>query len=427
MKQLPATKIATKQQRVTTLPAAPILLIPLSAYHGHFARPVVKTGDHVLKYQPVALPDDPLSTPVHAPVSGRVIEVREFRKQDGKMVASILVLQNDFEETSAALPARLQSDPPPDMIPAWLAEAGVVGEGGAQFPAALKFRAAGRPVNAFIINGAECEPYLTADYALMREQTASLFEGIRLINTFLQAENIVIVVEDHNRDLEAVFAPYLAEERYAGYRLQWLTEGYPQGSERQVVKAVTGREIAPLAHPAGEGFVVSNVGTIVATHLALTQRLPVVSRIVTISGENIPRAGNFEVTIGTPIGHLLSQLDLSPREHLVVMGGAMMGSQAIDWASPVTKGCGGILLLPRSEFKRENCIGCGRCVDACPMGLMPMKYDEGWRRNNPDTMKRYQLPVCIECGMCEYVCPANVPLVASIKAGKALLRQKGSA
>lgn len=424
MMQFAATKVATKARKIEVLADSPFLYVPLSAYHGHFALPIVQAGDRVLKHQLIAKAADPFSAHVHAPVSGHVVGVQEFPDPAGG-TESMLVLRNDFEGACIDRPEVPPSDPPPETILQLLEEAGVIGEGGAQFPTALKYRTAGQHVNAFIINGVECEPYLTADYAMMREQTATLFEGIRLINTFLLAKEVVIVIEADNPELVAVFAPYLAEARYKDYRVQVMKDEYPQGSERQVVHAVTGREMAPPTHPSAEGFFVSNVGTVVAACRALADRLPVVNRIVTISGEGVERAGNYEVPIGTPVGFLLNQLGISPDLYTIVLGGPMMGRLVTDWASPITKGSGGILVLPRAPVKRENCIVCDRCIEACPMRLMPLKYDEGWRRNDPGMLKRYRLDVCFECGACEHVCPANVPLMASIKAGKARLRQGG--
>lgn len=424
--QFAATKIATKAKPIETLAESPFLHLPLAAYPGHFARPVVQAGDTVLKHQLIARADDPFSANVYAPVSGQVIGVQPLPDCGGGMT-SVLVLQNDFSGTCIAPSEAPSGDPAPERVLDLLTAAGVVGAGGAQFPTALKYHTAvqqnGQPVQAFIINGTECEPYLTADYALMRERTAALFEGIRLINTFLQAKEVVVVIEDHNHELLDVFAPYLAQPRYAGIRVQVVMEEYPQGSERQIVFAVTGREMAPPSHPSREGFVVSNAGTVVGACHALTERLPVVNRIVTVSGEGLAQAGNYEVPIGTPVGFLLKQIGITPEQHTIVLGGPMMGRHVTDWGSPVTKGSGGILVLPRDPVTRENCIGCGRCVEVCPMQLMPFKYDEGWRRNSPAMLNRYHLSVCFECAACEYACPANVPLLASIKAGKLRLRE----
>jgi electron transport complex protein RnfC len=416
------TKIATKLRPIEKLKDSPFLYLPLSGYPGHFARPIVREGDRVLKHQLIAKANDPFSANVHAPVSGQVVGVQEFPDPNGAKTI-MLVLRNDFEQACIDRPDISPDDPPPETIPDLLEEAGVIGAGGAQFPTAVKYRSAGQPVNAFIINGVECEPYLTADYALMHEQTAALFEGIRLINTHLLAKEVVIVIGDDNRELETVFAPYLAQARYAGFRLKMVPDEYPQGSERQVVHAVTGREMAPPMQPFSQGYIVSNVGTVITAYRALVERLPVVSRIVTLHGDDIRNTGNYEVPIGTPVGYLLNQLDISADRHTIVLGGPMMGRLVADWASPITKGSGGILVMPREPVKRENCIGCRRCIEACPMRLMPLKFDEGWRRNDSGMLKRYQISVCFECGACEYVCPANVPLIASIKAGKARLRE----
>ncbi len=424
MMQFAATKTATKRRQIKALAESPLLYLPLSAYHGHHSQPLVQAGDTVLKYRLLARAEGHLSANVHAPVSGQVVGVQELADPSGRIVP-MLVLRNDYQGACLDVPEAFPNDPPPETILQTLSEAGVVGEGGAQFPTAMKYLTAEKHAHAFIINGVECEAYLTADYALMRERTAKLFEGIRIINTLLHAKEVVIVIGDDNLDLEGVFAPYLEQERYAGYRVQVVPEAYPQGSERQVVYAVTGREIAPPKHHSVEGFVVSNVGTIVAAYEALINRLPVVNRIVTISGESIEKAGNYEVPIGTPVGFLLNQIDISPRHYTIVLGGPMMGQQVHDWALPITKGSAGVLALPLELVKRENCIECGRCIEACPMGLMPLKYDEGWRRGCAAMLKRHQLSVCFECGACESVCPANVPLIASIKAGKVLLRQGG--
>jgi len=423
MMQFATTKIASKARKIEKLKDSPFLYLPLSSYPGHFAHPIVQDGDRVLKYQLIAKASDPFSANIHAPVSGQVVGVQEFPSLS-RGNASMLVLRNDFKEVCSERPEVSADDPSPEMLVTLLEDAGVIGAGGAQFPTAVKYRSAGQPVKAFIINGVECEPYLTADYVVMHEQTAALFEGIRLINSLLRAKEVVIVIGEDNRELEAVFAPYLTQERYVGIRVQVVIDEYPQGSERQVVYAVSGREMAPPLQPFREGFIVSNVGTVVAAYLALVDRLPVVNRVVTIHGEDFQKIGNYEVPIGTPVGYLLNQLDISADHHTIVLGGPMMGRLVTDWASPVTKGSGGILVLPREPVKRENCIGCRRCVEACPMRLMPLKYDEGWRRNDPGMLKRYHLTMCFECGACEYVCPSNVPLMASIKAGKLRLRQE---
>ena len=412
----------TKGQPVRQLEDCPLLYMPLSAYRGHFARPIVREGERVLKYQLIAELKDAFSANVHAPVSGTVVGVREFSGADGEKIP-LLVLQNDFQNECIASPDGERDDPSPEAVLQAIEEAGIVGAGGAQFPTALKYRVAGENVKTFIINGVECEPYLTADYAVMRERTEAFFEGIRLVNTLLRAQEVVIAIEEKNRDLEAVFAPFLIQLRYADFRVRVVSGGYPQGSQWQLVCAVTGLELAPPQHAAGAGIVVSNVATVYAVSRAVIEKRPVVSRILTVSGEGIEHPCNIEVPIGTPVGYLLEKMGISPDRFTIVLGGPMMGRLVTDWSSPVTKGTNGVLVFEREEIKRENCIGCGRCIDACPMRLMPLKYAEGWRLGNLAMMKRYDLNLCVECGACESVCPSNVPLMASIFAGKARLRE----
>lgn len=416
------TKI-TKEVPLRRLADAPFLYMPLSAYRGHFARPVVSEGERVLKYQLIAGLKDAFSANVHAPVSGTVAGIRDFSGVDGEKVP-MLVLQNDFQEECVGLPAGEEGDPAPEAVLQAIEDAGIVGAGGAQFPAALKYRVAGENIDTFIINGVECEPYLTADYAVMRERTEAFLEGIRLVNLFLRASKVVIAIEEKNRELETVFAPFLAQPRYAGFRVKMVSGGYPQGSQWQLVRAVTGLELAPPQHSAEKGIVVSNVATVYAVWLAVMEKRPVVSRILTVSGEGVEHPGNVEVPIGTPVGYVLEQMGVSPNRYTIVLGGPMMGRLVTDWSSPVTKGTNGVLVFERQAVKRENCIGCGRCIDACPMRLMPLKYAEGWRLGNLAMMERHDLSLCVECGACESVCPSNVPLMASIVSGKARLRER---
>ena len=416
------TKI-TKEVPLRRLANAPFLYMPLSAYRGHFARPVVSEGERVLKYQLIAGLKDAFSANVHAPVSGTVAGIRDFSGLDGEKVP-MLVLQNDFQEECVGLPAGEEGDPAPEAVLQAIEDAGIVGAGGAQFPAALKYRVAGENIDTFIINGVECEPYLTADYAVMRERTEAFLEGIRLVNLFLRASKVVIAIEEKNRELETVFAPFLAQPRYAGFRVKVVSGGYPQGSQWQLVRAVTGLEMAPPQHSAEKGIVVSNVATVYAAYQAVVEKRPVVSRILTVSGEGVEHPGNIEVPIGTPVGYVLEQMGVSPDRYTIVLGGPMMGRLVTDWSSPVTKGTNGVLVFERQTVDRENCIGCGRCIDACPMRLMPLKYAEGWRLGNLAMMERHDLSLCVECGACESVCPSNVPLMASIVSGKARLRER---
>lgn len=412
---------------VQSLADAPFLYMPLLKYGGSSSAPVVKVGDTVKQYQLIAqIPEGmSLASNVHAPVSGVIHDIKEYPQADGQLLLTI-VIKNDFKETKIELQEE-ESEYSPEQIIDLIEKAGIVGEGGAQFPTAVKYRLDGQKINTFIINGAECEPYLTADYALMAERTEKLFKGINILNRILQAEDIVIAVEEQNKSLNKVFEPFLRNREFEKFRVVILPNEYPQGGELQLIKSVTGIEMPRRQRPRDIGVIVNNVGTICAVYEAVVNRRPVVSRIITISGEESEYCGNFEVKIGTPVGHILNLLGLTTNNKTIVLGGPMMGKAITDWSVPITKGSGGVLFLKKEKFKRNNCISCGYCVDVCPMHLMPMKFEEYFRRGKYFNLEKYSISSCIECAACEYICPSNVPLIESIKEGKMKLKQLADA
>ncbi|GAB6009305.1 electron transport complex subunit RsxC [Dysgonomonas reticulitermitis] len=417
----------TKEMLIQPLADAPFLYMPLLKYAGSVPVPIVKIGDAVRQYQLIAqIPEGAgWASNVHSPVSGIVHDIKEYPQADGQSLLTI-VIKNDFKETKI----EYQEEKPeytPEQIIDLIEKAGVAGEGGAQFPTATKYRLEGRHINTFIINGAECEPYLTADYALMAERTEKLFQGINILNSILQAEDIVIAIEEQNKELQKIFSPFLRKKEFEKIRVFVLPNEYPQGGELQLIKSVTGIEIRRNQRPRDAGVIVNNVGTIDAVYEAVVNRKPVISRIITISGERSEYYGNFEVKIGTPIGHILNLLGLTTNNKTIVLGGPMMGKAITDWSIPVTKGSGGVLFLKKEKFKRSNCISCGYCVDVCPMRLMPMKFEEYFRRGKYFNLEKYSISSCIECAACEYICPSNVPLIESIKEGKMKLKQLANA
>lgn len=414
----------TKEMLIQPLSDAPFLYMPLLKYGSISPMPVVTAGDQVKQYQLIAgIPEGPsLSANVHSPVSGTVHEIKELPQADGQPALTI-VIKNNFKEIKEG---SIYADSPEytsEQIIDLIEKAGVVGEGGAQFPTAVKYRLDGRKIDTFIINGVECEPYLTADYALMAERTEKLFEGIRILNKILEAKDIVIAIEEQNKDLLKIFAPFLNRGEYKGFRTVVLPNQYPQGGELQLIKSVIGTELPRGLRPRDVGVMVNNVGTICAVYDAVVNKKPVVSRIITISGEESEYCGNFEVKIGTPVGHILNLLGITTNNKMTVLGGPMMGKAITDWSVPITKGSGGVLFLKKEKFKRSNCISCGYCVGVCPMHLMPMKFEEYFRRKKYFNLEKYSISSCIECAACEYICPSNVPLIESIKEGKMKLKQ----
>lgn len=416
----------TKKKRIQVINDAPFLYVPIAQYLGETPTPVVKPGDRVTKHQQIAISEKGLSANVHAPVSGQILEIKDIEFPDGTSVACI-VIQNDFKETTEERPYFNTEELSAEQLLNIIRTDGIVGEGGAQFPTSVKYTLDGHKINTFIVNGTECEPYLTSDYALMSERVQELFEGIGFVNRILKAENIVISIEEQNKELEKVFAPFLQHKQYQNIRIAVLPNQYPQGGELQLIKSVTGIELPRYQRPREAGIIVSNVGTVYAIYEAVKNRKPLISRIITISGEEATHYGNYEVKIGTSVEHILKSIGLDSNNIRVVLGGPMMGKAINDPSVPITKGSAGVLLLKKEAIKRSNCISCGYCVDVCPMHLMPMKFEENYRKGKYFNLEKYSISSCIECAACEYICPSNVPLIESIKEGKLKLKEQANA
>lgn len=417
MLHIVSMKGETKKLKIRPIPDADVLRIPLSQNIGSPAVPVVKSGDHVLQYQVIGKPGKGCSAAIHAPVSGDVLGIDELELPGGVKCQAV-VIKNDFKNEQVPL---VKDDA---TVQALISRAGIVGEGGAQFPTALKYPEAERGrLKTLILNGTECEPYLTADYALMTERTEEILKGAEILRSMMQIPEVVLVIEEQNKELKDVFAPLLEKAEYRNYRIQLLPNTYPQGGELQVIKSVTGLEIPRGKLPKDAGVVVNNVGTVYSVFKAVEKRIPLVSRIITVSGEEAEICGNFEVKIGTPISHILKELNISPTGKNIVLGGPMMGKFVTDIAVPIIKGTSGILLLENTDEQRNNCISCGYCVEVCPMHLMPMKFEELMRKGRYKSLEEYGLMNCIECAACEYACPSNVALISSIKNGKTKLKE----
>lgn len=416
----------TKKMRIELIADPDILYVPLLQHIGKPAEPVVKRGERIKKFQLIGKATIGLSANIHAPVSGTVLELKDHPNADGVMIPTI-VIENDFENNELERPTVDYKTLTDDEINDIIEWSGIVGEGGAQFPTAFKYRVQNHKINTFIINGTECEPYLSADYALMSERTARIFEGINIVNRVLKADNVIISIEEQNKDLLPIFQRYTDREEYSHIKIKILPNQYPQGGELQLIKSISGIEIPREKRPFEYGFIVSNVGTISAVYQAINSHIPLISRIITISGEASDNQGNFEVKIGTPISHILRSKNLTTDDKSIILGGPMMGKAVSDFSVPITKGSSGVLFFKKIEINRSNCIKCGYCVDVCPMHLMPLKFEENYRRNKFFALEKYNISSCIECAACEYICPSNVPLIESIKDGKLKLKQLANA
>lgn len=399
---------------IQSIPLPPRLYLPLRQHAGADAIPVVKPGDKVGKGQLLALPPTPVSAPVHASSSGTVVAITQAPAPHASGLTDLtVVLECDGEDRWVELSP--PADPfalEPMALADLIAAAGVVGMGGAIFPAAVKLRQGARhEIKTLLINGSECEPYLTCDDRLMRERAEAVVDGARLVQAILRAYRIVIAIEDNKE--AAIAAMRAAAEPFGAVDVEVVPTRYPMGSAKQLITAVTGREVPAGGRSTSVGVLVHNVGTVYAIHRALRLGEPLVSRVVTVAGGCVTRPRNFEVPLGTPVSWLLQQAGLSAEPARLVIGGPMMGVPLTTPEVPIIKGATGVLALSSAEVPADEvspCIRCSRCVDACPMGLLPLDMAARARVEDFDGADDYGLSDCILCGACSFVCPSHIPL-----------------
>lgn len=427
--KIESMKHVTKKIGLTTMKDPEFFYVPLSQHIGQVAKETVKVGDYIHRYEKIGEVSGKVSSMVHSPVSGKVTEIIENPAANGKKVKTV-VIKNDFKYKEIETEKRRIEEVGTfrrDEILEIIKEAGIVGEGGAQFPTHVKYDIGYKKIDTFIVNGAECEPYLTADYTIMSNYVEELLGGIKIAEKLLRPREVVIGIEEENIDIAEHIEVIIKQSRLFNVKIQVLPTAYPQGSELQLIRSVTGKEIKKSEIPGNHGIIVSNVGTVKSMYDAFTEGKPLVERVVTVSGEKVKTKGNYLLKVGTPLSHIIEQLN--PEDNAkIVFGGPMMGEEVTETSTPVVKGTSGILFLSKDidSVKRENCISCGYCVDVCPMGLMPMKFAESYRKEQYEKLVTvYHLDNCIECGACEYVCPSRVPLIKSIKEGKEKLRETG--
>jgi electron transport complex protein RnfC len=403
------------ERHIRALPLPKKLFVPLQQHIGAPATPVVNVGDRVLKGQLIAAAQGAVSSAIHAPTSGSIVALGDHvAPHPSGLPVPTITLESDGEDKWVA--TENIADPftlAPEDIAARVAAAGIVGLGGATFPAALKLnlsRSSG--VQTLIMNGGECEPYLTCDDRIMRERAMEIIEGIRLIAIAVAAKEILVGIEDNKP--EAIVAMQNAAQGTA-VKVVVMPSMYPMGSEKQIIQVLTGKEIPAGGRPADIGVLVHNVATAFAVQQAIRYGKPLVSRIVTISGGAIKTACNVEALVGTPVQELLAYADgyNQPAARLV-LGGPMMGQQFTNTNVPVVKGTSGVLALTSSEIGQAEpspCIRCSTCVRACPVGLLPLEMASRIRASDLASAVTLGLKDCISCGSCSYVCPAHIPLV----------------
>ncbi|KPK01827.1 MAG: electron transporter RnfC [Nitrospira bacterium SG8_35_4] len=402
------------------------IVIPLSQHIGAPAKAVVNIGDEVKRGQVIGETTGFVSSPVHSSISGKVIAIADFPTTAGRMVQSIVV-EGDGRDEAVALkenPDYLNLSV--DEIKTLIKDAGIVGMGGAAFPTNVKLSPPKeKTIDAVVINGAECEPYLTADHRLMVEHPKEVVEGLKIIMKSLGVSEGHIGIEENKPDaLEAISSVVAGESTIKVWPLEIK---YPQGAEKMLIKAVKGREVPSKGLPMDVGVVVQNVGTAIAVYEAVRYGKPLIERVVTITGKGIQEPKNMLVRIGTLMSDVVEQCGgLTGGAVKVIAGGPMMGFAQWTLDVPVVKGTSGILVLSEEEYVASDeysaCIRCGSCIDVCPMGLNPSILSIYAEKGFYEDARDNNLFDCFECGSCAYVCPAKRPMVQFMRLAKSQVK-----
>ena len=395
------------------------VVIPMLQHIGAPCTPRVAVGDRVLKGQKIG-DGEGLCVPVHASVSGVVRAIEPRPHVRGTEILSVII-ENDFKNESVTMPIPGNDD---EILHA-IREAGIVGMGGAAFPGNVKALGAMGNVDTLIANGCECEPYITADDTLLRTRPEQVLEGMLILHSLLHPKRAVLAVEDNKTEAIAELQKLLPS--YPDVELAILPTRYPQGSEKQLIQAVTGRQVPPGQLPVKVGCAVFNVSTFAAVCRAVTEGKPLTGRIVTVSGEAIAQPQNFLVPIGTSFHDLIEIAGgLHDKTERVISGGPMMGAAQSDLAVPVVKATNSVLcLLKDVNGAAENpvCLRCGKCVTVCPMRLQPLYMYRFTNAGRVDELNRMNLLDCMECGSCAFTCPGKLPLVETFRKGKQMVRE----
>lgn len=400
------------------------MVYPLSQHIGAPAKPIVKKGDYVLAGQKIAEADGYVSAPIYATVSGTVKAVEPCRVVTGDGVMSIVV-ENDgeYKEVIFQQPKPVELLLKEDILKL-IQEAGVVGMGGAGFPTHVKLAPKDPDeIDFVIINCAECEPYLTSDYRRMMEEPEKLVEGLRIMLRLFDKARGILAVEDNKKDcIQKLRNLTRTDDRIS---VTTLHTKYPQGSERHLIYAVTGRAIHSSMLPADVGCIVNNVDTVVSVYNAVKEGKPVMQRIVTVTGDCIKEPRNFMVKIGTSYAELIEEAGGFVKEpEKIVSGGPMMGFALFDVNVPVTKTSSALLCLSKDEVscaKQTACINCGRCVEVCPGRVVPSRLAVLADRGEKEAFEALNGMECCECGCCSYICPAKRHLTQSIKSMRRMI------
>ena len=413
-------KAITENLEFEVMPVPKQVAIPLAQHAGKPARPLVKKGSEVKAGELIAEQDGFVSSNIHSSVSGKVLKITSGVNAGGFLKEMILIETVGTNEI-VLMPALHPQKVTADEIRERIKLAGIVGQGGAAFPTHVKLNPPkDKKIEYVILNGCECEPYLTRDYRLMLERTEDIISGLLLIMKAVGAVKGVIGIED-NKPL-AISKLNEAVKKYSNLSVEVLVTKYPQGAEKMLIKAITGKEVPPGKLPFDVGCIIQNIGTAVAINDAIVKGEPQLTAALTVSGKGIKQQKNLIVKVGTSISDVLDYCGGVTEDAVkVIVGGPMMGVAQFDFSVPVTKATSGILVLTDEEINAHtetNCLRCGKCVDVCPLQLMPTRLARLSQLERYEDAEQLNITVCMECGTCTFICPANIPLVQWIRLGK---------
>ena len=404
-------------------PEPDIVVIPMAQHIGAPCKPLVAKGDLVTKGQKIG-DNQGLCVPVHASVSGKVKAVEMRPHTNGSTVLSVVIENDHLDTLCETIQPRTQEEVDaltPEQLVDIIHEAGIVGMGGATFPTHVKLSGGIGKVDTAIVNAGECEPYITADDRLCREHPEQVVRGLQIIMKIFGLKEGHIGIEDNKPEAIAALKAAATE----GILVDVLPAKYPQGAEKQLIYAITGREVPSGGLPAAVGCAVFNAATTRAICEAVYDGMPLIQRIVTVSGDILMEPKNLLVPIGTAFNDLIEACGRNENPYKVLSGGPMMGVAQYDLNVPTIKGVNAVTVLGRNNHhfvEDPHCLRCGKCIDACPMKLMPVLMYKAWQNGDVEEMKKNNIMDCIECGSCAYTCPASVPLVLGFRVAKQVIR-----